>query len=514
MNLSDVVAHFRLLRPVGPSTVDDVREGPSSEWELFRATPLRMKLYLAVVATAALVLPWALVPPVDGTLPEWITVSVLIGVSVLNVEMSRQLTGGLASSQQPHKALSAWAFACGLLLPTPWLLVVVPVTYAHARWRGLRVPLWKWLGSGLYVVLCGYAAAWARYAFLGTESNWMTGYGAEGFRAMVAAGLVFLALETVLFAGSAVLNHAADEVWLRALLRDPTFYVTEAGVLLIGGLLSAVWTGGPWFTLMFVPVYILVQLAVLYAPLRERAAVAAELTATNAELAGKNAELEHANQFKVDLLGMLGHELGNPLTSVQGYAQIGNDAAVAGDVDAAREALVVVERNARHMRSVLLDILTHVSSEHGGLTAVPEVCRIRPRLHAAAAGARPPQPVVDCPADLTALVQPGHLDQILANLLGNADKYAGGAVTLNARTARDGRVEIAVIDRGPGVPSAFRDQLFERYSREPGTSAEVLGVGLGLFISRGLARANGGEIEYRDAIPHGAEFVVWLPAAP
>lgn len=494
------------------ATADSSPAGDS--WAAFRATPLRMRLFLVLTGVAALTLPWAVAAPVDGVQPDWLTVSALIVVSVLNVEVSRWLTGGLAYTQQPHKALSAWAFATGLLLPTPWLLVVVPVTYAHARWRGLRVPLWKWVGSALYVVLCGYAAAWVKYSLLGSDVNWMAGDGRSGFQAMVLAGVAFLVLETLLFTGSALLNHAHDEVWLRAMLRDPTFYVTETGVLLIGGLLSAVWTGGPWYTLMFVPVYILVQLAVLYAPLRERAAVAAELSATNLALAEKNAELEHANQFKVDLLGMLGHELGNPLTSVQGYAQLGADAAADGDADGARAALVVVDRNAQHMRSVLLDILTHVSSEHGGLTAAPEACRVRPRLHAAAA-AMPlqRQPGIDCPADLVALVQPGHLDQILANLLGNADKYAGGAVTLSAAAGRDGRVELVVADRGPGVPSRFRDQLFERYSRDPATSTEVVGVGLGLFISRELARANGGELVHRDAIPHGSEFVVSLPAA-
>ena len=496
--------------PLLPASGDSSRPARDA-WAVFRRTPARLRLFLTAVGIAAVVLPWAAPAPVTEYRSGWVTVLALVVVSVLNVELSRWLSGGLARNQQPHKALSAWAFATGLLLPTAWLLVVVPVTYAHAWWRGLRVPLWKWIGSGFYLVLGGYAAAWVRYGVLGEESNWMAGDGGRGLTALVVAALAFLAVETVLFTGSAVLNDAEDEVWLRAMLTGPAFYFTESGVLLLGGLLTAVWTGGVWYTLLFLPLYVLVQHAVLLGPLRERAAVAGELAAKNAELAKSNAELTEAHQFKIDLLGMLGHELGNPLTSVQGFAQLGADAAEAGDVDAARDAFTVVERNAVQMRAVLHDILANVSREGRGLIAMPEECRVRPYLHAAAAGTPAHrQPEIRCAADLVAMVQPGHLDQILANLLSNAEKYAGGAVRLSADKL-DGRVLLVVADHGPGVPHEFRGQLFERYSREP-ASRTVAGAGLGLFISRELARANGGDLYHRDGEPRGTEFVVSLPA--
>jgi signal transduction histidine kinase len=466
-----------------------------------------VRWYLLVVGAAAVALPLTLDLPVDASIPAWVTAGALILISGLNIEIGRVLAGGLTHTQQPHKALSAWAFACALLLPPWWLLLIVPLTYAHARWRGIRVPLWKWIGSAAFLVLAGISAALVRYAMVGDRANWMHGNGGRGLATIVVAAVAFLAVETLLFAGCALLNDAEDEVWLRQTLTTWSFYTTESGVLVIGGLLSAVWTGGAWFALLFIPVYVLAQRASLHEPLRERAATAAQL-------ARKNAELELANQFKIDLISMLSHEIGNPLTAVQGWAQLAEEAIDAGEPETAGKALGVIERNAIQIRTVLYDIFTMVSSDRGALAAEPAPCLVHQHLSTAASG-RPPgmQPQVDCPDDLMASVQPGHLDQILMNLLSNADKYAGGASRMSAVVRPDGQVEIQVEDCGPGVPNEFRDHLFQRFSRGAETAPDVLGTGLGLFITRELARANGGEVRHRDRTPTGSVFVLTLPLA-
>lgn len=480
-------------------------------WQEFWATPLRVRVYLTAVGVAALVLPFAMrdLGPHGPLLPSLLTAAVLVLVSVLNVELGRRLSGGLSHTQQPHKALSAWAFASALLLPTPWLLVVVPLTYAHARWRGIRLPLWKWTGSAAYLVLAGTAVAAFRDAVLGDTSNWMAANGGLGLVVMLVAAGIFLAVESLLLAGSALLGPAEDEVWLRRTLTGLSFYATEGGVLLIGGLLSAVWTGGAWYVVLFVPIYALAQRAALHEPLRERAEAAAEL-------AERNRELELANQFKIDLMGVLGHEVGNPLTAVLGHADRGVEALEAGDPATASRSFAGVERSALQIGHVLHDLLVLVSSDRGALTAHPRPTPLRERLVAAAdsqpLGARP---VVACPSDLTALVQPGHLDQVLANLLSNATKYAGGATCLTAGATDSGAVEVAVVDHGPGVPEAFREHLFERFSREAGSAQKVLGTGLGLFIARELARANGGDLLHRPGPDGtGSQFVVVLQPVP
>lgn len=241
-------------------------------WAFLRI-PVRCRAWVTSAVLAALLGPLLLVSlgQRDPAQPEALTGLLLVVLSVLNVEIGRLLEGGVSDSQRPHKALSAWSFAAALLLPTWWLLPVVAVSYSHTWWRGLRVPIWKWVGSASYIVLAGLAAAVVARAVTGAEPNLMHADALRGLLAILAGVAVFLAVETVLFHGSAYLNDAADEEWLRQTLRSPSFYLTEAGVLAVGGLSAAIWTGGPWLVLLLVPVYVLTQRAALHEPLRQRA---------------------------------------------------------------------------------------------------------------------------------------------------------------------------------------------------------------------------------------------------
>jgi diguanylate cyclase (GGDEF)-like protein len=242
------------------------------DWAFLRTT-WACRLWVTAAVVGALALPVVLAPfgPERTVGIDTLTAAVLVGLSILNVEMGRLLERGASESQRPHKGLSAWAFASALLLPTWWLVPVVALTYAHARWRGLRVTPWKWIGSAAYVVLAGLGASIAARAVMGAEPNLMDGNGGAGLIAVLVAAAAFLAIETVLFHGSAYLNHAADEAWLRHTLGTPSFYLTEAGVLFVGGLSAAIWTGGGWFALLLAPVFLVTQRAALHEPLRERA---------------------------------------------------------------------------------------------------------------------------------------------------------------------------------------------------------------------------------------------------
>ncbi|MGI3201193.1 sensor histidine kinase [Streptomyces sp. GLT-R25] len=80
--------------------------------------------------------------------------------------------------------------------------------------------------------------------------------------------------------------------------------------------------------------------------------------------------------------------------------------------------------------------------------------------------------------------------------------------------ATDGHIELSVADNGPGVPESFVPHLFERYRRDPATAAATEGTGLGLWIARSLARANGGDAWYEPGRPGGAVFCVSLPQEP
>jgi two-component system, OmpR family, sensor histidine kinase KdpD len=100
---------------------------------------------------------------------------------------------------------------------------------------------------------------------------------------------------------------------------------------------------------------------------------------------------------------------------------------------------------------------------------------------------------------------------VLVNLLENALKFSSPAdvVSVTAESA-DGRVAIRVRDRGPGVPDADRDRIFDAFERGSGHAG---GTGLGLAIARGFAEANDGRVSVEPASPHGGSvFIFDLPA--
>jgi signal transduction histidine kinase len=104
------------------------------------------------------------------------------------------------------------------------------------------------------------------------------------------------------------------------------------------------------------------------------------------------------------------------------------------------------------------------------------------------------------------------LRRALRNLLENARRYGGADVqVLLARTAA-GQAELQVCDRGPGVPEAFRERIFEPFFRLPGHAEREGGVGLGLSLVRQIARGHGGQVRCQPREGGGTCFVLSLPA--
>ncbi|HSO38690.1 MAG TPA: ATP-binding protein, partial [Labilithrix sp.] len=117
------------------------------------------------------------------------------------------------------------------------------------------------------------------------------------------------------------------------------------------------------------------------------------------------------------------------------------------------------------------------------------------------------------PSELLAACDPALAEQVLINLLENATKYspAGSAIEVAAR-GEGGMVEIDVSDRGPGIPQADAERVFEKFYRVH--EGEGGGVGLGLAICRGIVEAHGGTIRVLQRPGGGATFRFTLPAAP
>ncbi len=122
--------------------------------------------------------------------------------------------------------------------------------------------------------------------------------------------------------------------------------------------------------------------------------------------------------------------------------------------------------------------------------------------------------VIDVPDDPVLVhADPGLLERVLANVAANALRYAPADAPPYLTTSRHGdRVEIRVIDRGPGIPPADRERVFLPFQRL-GDTDNTTGIGLGLALSRGLLEAMGGTLEPEETPGGGLTMVVSLPAA-
>ncbi|SDT30792.1 PAS domain S-box protein [Actinoplanes derwentensis] len=231
----------------------------------------------------------------------------------------------------------------------------------------------------------------------------------------------------------------------------------------------------------------------------------------SAALAGRATELEAANQLKLDIIGMLGHEIGNPLTAIRGHAEVLVDDWSRLTDERRAKAIDAIYRQAGRLDDIVQEVLAMVTIESGTIHADRQALSVRTEIGRALSVLDEIVPVLG--DDGRVVVHPGHLQQILVNLITNAAKYGGGATAIRIAEA-ERRVRITVEDHGPGVPDEFRGRLFDRLTRADRDARHVTGTGLGLYIVRGLAHANHGEIDYEPRPGGGSHFILELQATP
>ncbi|HEX6058266.1 MAG TPA: ATP-binding protein [Gemmatimonadaceae bacterium] len=230
-------------------------------------------------------------------------------------------------------------------------------------------------------------------------------------------------------------------------------------------------------------------------------------------------EAQQANEAKAAFLATMSHELRTPLAALTGYGELLEDEIVGA---LTREQHDVVERMrsvTHHLASMIEEVLTYSSLEAGRELVRPAPVRADEVLLAAIAAVAPLASAkaleidVELPEEEIALrADPDKLRQILVNLVGNAVKFTDlGRVRVRAGR-RDCDVEFAVSDTGIGIAPAEVTRLFQPFGQlDTGLTRRHGGTGLGLYISRRLARLMGGDIAVESVPGEGSTFTLRLP---
>jgi two-component system sensor histidine kinase KdpD len=222
--------------------------------------------------------------------------------------------------------------------------------------------------------------------------------------------------------------------------------------------------------------------------------------------------LRETDRLKNALLASVSHDLRTPLTTIK---------ALAHDLARTDERAAVIVEESDRLNRLVADLLD-LSRLQGGalplaleLNAVDDLAGALVRRVTGLLGDRDLRvSLEDGGTLLVGRFDLAHSLRILANLVENAHKYAppGSPIDLVVHRAGD-RLELTVADRGPGIPEAERERIFEPFYRPAGTPPDVGGTGLGLAIARRLAEAQDGTLVHAPRPGGGSFFTLSLPAA-
>ncbi len=238
------------------------------------------------------------------------------------------------------------------------------------------------------------------------------------------------------------------------------------------------------------------------------------------ELARQRAEADAANRTKGEFLAAMSHEFRTPLNAIAGYVELLMLGVRGALTEAQRADLARIQRSQQYLLSLINDILNFSRLEAGHVTYNIEplsiaavidnvVAMIAPQTTAKAIDFRR----VPCPPDIRARGDASKVEQVLLNLLSNAVKFTpeNGRVTLRC-TADPDRILVHVEDTGVGIAVDRQAEIFEPFVQLDRTlQSPREGAGLGLAISRDLARGMGGELTVVSEVGAGSTFTLTLP---
>ncbi|GGW66297.1 ATP-binding protein [Streptomyces caelestis] len=232
------------------------------------------------------------------------------------------------------------------------------------------------------------------------------------------------------------------------------------------------------------------------------------------EEADRARTLAEGNRIRTALLAAVSHDLRTPLAGIKAAVTSLRSEDVEWSEEDRAELLEGIEEGADRLDHLVGNLLDMSRLQTG--TVIPLIREIDlDEVVPTALGGVPEGSVdLDVPETLPMVgVDPGLLERAMANLVENAVRYSpSGTPVLVAASALADRVEVRVVDRGPGVPDEAKDRIFEPFQRY-GDAPRGAGVGLGLAVARGFAEAMGGTLAAEDTPGGGLTMVLTLRAA-
>jgi len=235
------------------------------------------------------------------------------------------------------------------------------------------------------------------------------------------------------------------------------------------------------------------------------------------EAAAAAVPIAEGDRMRTALLAAVGHDLRTPLASAKAAVTSLRSEDIEWSEQDHDELVLTADESLDRLARLVDNLLDMSRLQAGALSvitrrvALDEVVPLAlDDLGPAAAGV-----VIDVPDDLpVVLADPGLLERVVANLVGNAIRYSpSGNLPSVMGSSLGERVELRVIDRGPGIPSAELDRVFAPFQRL-GDTDNTTGVGLGLALSRGLTEAMGGSLTAEETPGGGLTMVLSMPGAP
>jgi signal transduction histidine kinase len=228
---------------------------------------------------------------------------------------------------------------------------------------------------------------------------------------------------------------------------------------------------------------------------------------------------EHASRAKSEFLAVMSHELRTPLNAIGGYAEL-MELGVHGPISPQqRDALDRIQRSQRMLLGLINGVLNYTRIETGNVqyhiakVRVMELLRVTEALISPQMGAKGLRyECGSCASTVSCRADGDKVQQILLNLLSNAVKFTqrGGTVRIEPK-ATTASVVIRVRDTGIGIAQDKLEQIFEPFVQIDANYTRTRdGVGLGLAISRDLARGMGGELTVESALGKGSTFTLKL----